>query len=395
MRIGYDTLIENPENPSSAIHYIGRLLETLVRMAPEHEFFVFVGPRNRHLFSLAAPNVQLVNCFVSNERIPLRILVQQAYFPILARRYRLDVIHALSQIPLLAPCATVVKTCGLHHHLMPEEYLRNTRGAFRLVHPLRLLYRRLMWDSSARRASVVVANSRRTAEDIARLMRVQPERIRTVYEAVDDAFGRTEELGNAGAAVRQAFGLERPYILYVSNLWHYKNPDGAIRAFADLRQHHAHDVDLVIAGPDDYNRMPMLRALAEERGVLDRVRFVGRVRLPLLAQLYSAASVVFYPSRAETFGKPVVEGMRSGVPVVAADATCLPEILGGAGLVADPGDDRAMGEALHRALADAGLRAELIQRGLARGAEFSWEASARGTLAACERAVATFRNGSR
>lgn len=393
MRIGYDTLVENPENPSSAIHYIRRLLETMVQIAPEHDFFVFVSPKNRHLFSIDAPNVRLVNCFVSNERIPLRILVQQVYYPILARRHRLDVIHALSQIPLLASCATVVKTCGLHHHLMPEEYLRGTRGAFRLAHPLRLLYRRLVWDSSARRASVVVANSRRTAEDIATFMHVSPDRIRTVFEAVDDAFGPTGTSGDGPAAVRQAFGLVRSYILYVSNLWRYKNPDGAIRAFAELRRRHPHDIDLVIAGPDDYDRIPALRALAEERGVGDRVRFVGRVGLPLLAQLYAAASVVFYPSLAETFGKPVVEGMRSGVPVVAADATCLPEILGGAGLLADPNDDVAMADALHRALADAGLRAQLIERGLARGAEFSWEATARGTLAACERAVATYGNG--
>jgi glycosyltransferase involved in cell wall biosynthesis len=393
MRIGYDTLVENPENPSSAIHYIRRLLETMVRIAPQHEFFVFVSPKNRHLFSVDAPNVHLVNCFVSNERIPLRILIQQLYYPLLARRHRLDVIHALSQIPLLAPCATVVKTCGLHHHLMPEEYLRDTRGAFRLAHPLRLLYRRLVWDSSARRASVVVANSRRTAEDIATYMHVTPSRILTVFEAVDEAFGSTGEPDTARVAVHEAFGLTRPYILYVSNLWRYKNPDGAIRAFAELRSRHSHDVDLVIAGPDDYNRIPALRTLAEERGVGDRVRFVGKVGLPLLAQLYAAASVVFYPSLAETFGKPVVEGMRSGVPVVAADATCLPEILGGAGLVADPNDDAAMADALHRALADGGLRARLIERGLARGAEFSWDATARGTLAACERAVAMYGNG--
>ncbi|MGH7517723.1 MAG: glycosyltransferase family 4 protein [Gemmatimonadales bacterium] len=395
MRIGYDTLVENPHNPSSALQYIRRLLETLVRVAPEHEYFAFVSPANRHLFELEAPNLHLVNCFVSNERIPLRILVQQLYYPLLAKRLKLDVIHALSQVPLWAPCATVVKTCGLHHHLFPGEYLRADAQALRAGHPLRLLYRRLVWDASARRADAVIANSQRTAEDISRLMGVPPGRIRTVFEAVDQRFGTVRDVARARQAVTEAFGVRRSYVLYVSNLWFYKNPDGAIRAFADLRRRHGDDVDFVIAGPDDFQRIPALQALAAEQGVADRVHFLGRVGMPLLADLYAASSAVFYPSLAETFGKPVVEGMLSGVPVVAADATCLPEVLGGAGLLVDPGDEPAMADALHRALTDQALRGDLIARGRARASEFSWDATAAGTLAACEAAVLAWRHRTR
>jgi glycosyltransferase involved in cell wall biosynthesis len=85
--------------------------------------------------------------------------------------------------------------------------------------------------------------------------------------------------------------------------------------------------------------------------------------------------------------------MRSGVPVVAADATCLPEILDDAGLLADPRDEEAMATALHRAASDESLRAELIARGRTRSTAFTWEATALGTLAACEAAVA--RRGER
>jgi glycosyltransferase involved in cell wall biosynthesis len=391
LRIGYDTLVENPRNPSSALQYIRLLLATLVRVAPQHEFFAFVSPANRHLFELEAPNLHLVNCFVSNERIPLRILVQQLYYPVLARRLKLDVIHALSQVPLFAPCATVVKTCGLHHRVAPGEYLRANPAAMRRAHPLRLLYRRVVWDRSARRAGIVIANSRHTAQDIAEVLHVPPARIRTVLEAVDERFGTVEDTAEARAAVQAAFGISRPYILYVSNLWFYKNPDGAIRAFAAMHRRFRHDLDLAIVGPDDYGRIPELAALAAAEGVADRVRFLGRVGMPLLGNLYAASRVVFYPSLAETFGKPVIEAMRSGVPVVAADATCLPEILGGAGLLADPRDDEAMARALHRAVADEALRADLIARGRARSAEFTWEATARGTLSACEEAVAARR----
>jgi len=380
MRIGYDTLVENPLNPSSAINYIKGVLHALMECGPEHEYFVFVSPKNRHLFNIQAENVHLVNCFVSNENILLRILVQQFYYPNLARRYRLDVIHALSQIPLRVPCATVVKTCGLHHHLRPSEYLTRAPGR-PLAHPLRLLYRRLVWDASARRATLVMANSEATKQDIVRLMDVTPGKVRVVLEAVSDDFGQVEDLHAARAFVGEKFGISRAYLLYVSNLWFYKNPDGAIRAFARLLAKYADDVDLVVAGPDDYNRIPELIELARQRGVADRVCFLGRVSQTDLVQLYATACIVFYPSLAETFGKPVVEAMRSGVPVVAARATSLPEIVGDAGLLVDPMDDDAMADALHRAMTDEVLRRTLIDKGKKRSRDFSWEATARQTLA--------------
>jgi len=386
MRIGFDTLTENPLHPSSAINYLKSVLRTLVVEARDHEIFVFVSPKNRHLFKVDAPNVRYINCFVSNEHIPLRILVQQFYFPILALRYKLDVIHGISQIPLLSPCATVVKTCGLHHHVVPTEYSGT------LTQTLRKMYRRLVWDSSVRRATLVMANSKVTQRDIVRFIGVPEDKTRVVYESVDDTFGSVPA-DEAKLAVAAEFGIERRYILYVSNLWRYKNPDGAVRAFGRQWARYGDDLELLIVGHDDYNRTAELQQLARDCGVGDRVRLLGRVNRAALINLYAGAHVVFYPSLAETFGKPVVEGMRSGVPVVAADATCLPEIVGDAGLTADPNDDDAMADALHRAATDDALRATLIERGLRRGWEFSWTATARETLEMCADAVAASRNG--
>jgi glycosyltransferase involved in cell wall biosynthesis len=382
MRIGYDTLVENPFAPSSAIYYLKAALRALVKAAPEHEFFVFVSPHNREFFWLEAPNVQFVNCFVSNEHIFLRIFVQQLYYPILARRFGLDVIHALNQIPLLISCATVVKTCSLHHHLFPQEY----NGT--LANRLRRAYRCVMFDTSARRATLVLANSEYTATQIAKFMGVAEHRIRVVLEAVDDGFGKSASIVGARESLRKQFNLTRDFVLYVSNLWFYKNPDGAIKAFGELRRRFGDDLDLVIAGRDDWRRAPELTGLASDLGIEDRVRFVGEVSRADLIRLYTTARVVFYPSLAETFGKPLIEAMKSGVPLVTSNVTSLPEVAGDAALVVDPTDVGAMADALHCAATDEALRAELITRGLERAHLFTWDRVAERTLAVCREAAA-------
>jgi glycosyltransferase involved in cell wall biosynthesis len=208
-----------------------------------------------------------------------------------------------------------------------------------------------------------------------------------VYEAVDAAFEPAADVEEPRARIRAAFHIERPYVLYVSNLWFYKNPDGAIRAFGRLRATRPDvDLDLVVAGPDDYGRVNELRALAASLGVADRVHFLGRVRFPDLVTLYQSAHVIFYPSLHETFGKPVVEAMRSGVPLVAANTTSLPEIVGDAGLLVDPADVDAMADGLARAATESALRADLVRRGHIRASMFSWDRVARETLTVCHRA---------
>jgi glycosyltransferase involved in cell wall biosynthesis len=384
MRIGYDTLVEDPLKPSSAIDYLRRHLVALSAAGPSCEFYVFVSPKNRGYFYFEASNVTFINCFVSNECIPLRIAVQQLYFPILALRLRLDVIFGLNQAPIFCGCPTVVKTCTVHHHVAPENFLDSRNGG--QFNRMRLAYRRFMFDLSAQRASVVMANSKATEEVIKATMGVPAQNIEVVYEAVDATFG--ERRPNCSSSEIQAqFGLRPGFILYVSTLWHYKNPDGAIRAFARQIQKYGDDLDLAMVGTDDFGIKSDLEKLAENLNVGDRVHLLGRVPQEGLFQLFSNARMLFYPSRAETFGKPLVEAMLASLPIVAARASCLPEILAGAGLLAAPDDIEEMADALHRVHSNEELRGELIERGHVRARDFSWEKSASGTLECCRKAV--------
>jgi glycosyltransferase involved in cell wall biosynthesis len=383
MRIGYDTLSENPFRPSSAINYVQSLLKTVAAISPGDSLFVFVSPRNRDHFPCREQNLHEVMCAASNENIAARIAVQQYSLPRLAKRHKLDIVYGLNQVPLFSPCPTVVKLCTLHHIVTPEEYTTKNPA-----NVLRLLYRRAMFQSSAVRARIVIANSQYTKDCIVERMKIPESKVRVVYEAVDDRFGTIDPV-SARDFVQSKLGLKRPFILYVSNLWFYKNPDGAVRSFATLRKRYGDDIDLVVAGRDDFGRTPALRRLAEEEGMDGRVHFLGRIPFEHLLNLYAAARVIFYPSFAETFGKPVVEGMRSGVPVVASNSTSIPELANGSALLVDPKDTEANAEALHRAICNEETRQALIASGKQRAKAFSWAQTAKGTVDAWRAALAS------
>jgi len=117
------------------------------------------------------------------------------------------------------------------------------------------------------------------------------------------------------------------------------------------------------------------------------VRFLGDVSEADLPALYNLATVFAFPSLYEGFGLPPLEAMACGTPVVCANTSSLPEVVGDAALTFDPLDVPALAAALAQALSDADLRAALRNRGLAQARLFSWERTARETLAVYRQAA--------
>ena len=128
---------------------------------------------------------------------------------------------------------------------------------------------------------------------------------------------------------------------------------------------------------------------ARRHGVSGRVAFAGPVSDEALPAHYRGADAVAVPSLYEGFGLPALEAMACGVPVVAANATALPEVVGDAGVLVDPYDVDAIADGLARAVGDPAVRAECRSRGLERAARFSWERTASLTQTALDRAAAS------
>lgn len=236
---------------------------------------------------------------------------------------------------------------------------------------------------AVREADAIIAVSETTARDLVELAGASPERVHVVYEAPDPDLGPMPA-DEAAILVRERYGLERPYVLFVGTLEPRKNIPSLVQAMALLRREFP--VRLAIAGGRGWlsdEVFGTMRTLALSDGVL----FLGEVSPAHLRPLYSAAEVLALPSLYEGFGLPPVEAMSCGAPVVVSDAGALPEVVGDAAVLVRPNDPSDIAEGLGWVLGNRAYREALIQRGFARAATYSWDRAARETLAIYQRVL--------
>jgi glycosyltransferase involved in cell wall biosynthesis len=236
---------------------------------------------------------------------------------------------------------------------------------------------RLYADIMAR-ADRIIANSVYTKADILRFYSIPEERIDVVPHGVDVP-ARSIGAGEVQAVLAR-YGIRAPYLLHVGRIETKKNLCRTLEAFAGVRKQSAEPVQLVLAGTPGPGAEEVFHAIEAFR-LREEVRATGYVRKEDLPALYAGAIAFLFPSLYEGFGMPVLEAMACGTPVLASSVTSLPEVAGDAALMVDPLDAGSIAHGMLRLMEEPGLRDGYIRKGLERVKEFTWERTARETLA--------------
>ena len=225
----------------------------------------------------------------------------------------------------------------------------------------------------------ILTDSECSRRDIMERCGVRPDRITVVYPGVDLNRFRPADPSQLPP------GSRRPYVLSVAGPDPTKNVETLVEAFAKLPSalREAHDV--LLAG--DFRRRDDLRERVGALGIDKQVRFPGVVSDEQLIDLYQQAALFVFPSRYEGFGLPVLEAMACGCPVVSSNAASLPEVAGDAAMLLSPDDVEGFREAMTRVLDDRATAQRMRANGLARAAEFTWDRTARETVAVYEKVV--------
>lgn len=205
-------------------------------------------------------------------------------------------------------------------------------------------------------------------------------------EGVDACFRRIESDDNCLDLIREKFDLHRPFVLYTGGADERKNLPRLIKAWSALKPALREKYQLVFAGRMPKGMVERFSHIVTNSGLqADELRFSGYVSDQELVQLYNLCALFVFPSWHEGFGLPALEAMACGAPVIGANTSSLPEVIGLDEALFDPFDVGAITQKIAQVLEDQALNTRLREHGLSQAKKFSWDETARKAIAAWER----------
>ncbi len=389
MRIGINAFYLGAVTTGSG-QYINHLIRQLARPGEKNEYVLIDVKDTRHKPQDTNDSYP-ASCILHPASTPFdsisenlaKLWFEQVSFPGVCRRQGLELAHVpYFASPLFPTTPTVVTVHDLIPMLLP---------VYRSSIWVRLYT--LLVAVAAKRADMVLTDSEASKWDIVRLLDIPAERVRVIYLAADDIYQPVLDRHRL-AETRRKYGLPESYLLYLGGFDQRKNVPTLLRAFAQLAKDSGirdsrleigeSRVSLVVAGrllEKGSDFFPDPRPIVQELGIEERVVFTGWVAEEDKPALYSGARALVFPSFYEGFGLPPLEALACGTPVIASNRGSLPEIVGDGGLLVEPDDVEGLATAMEKLLNDESLWADLRQKGLAHAARFSWEKTARETLA--------------
>jgi glycosyltransferase involved in cell wall biosynthesis len=339
--------------PSGGVHQlIKSLVPALAKQKGDDELFVIY---NQEKFKGLAPNCPEIIIKGNN-----RIWWDFFSLPKILHKLKIDAaIFPKNIIPFFTNCPSY----AIIHDL---AYFDQKLNAYPF---LDTAYMKTMIPNSARRATGIFAVSENTQKDIVRLTNCDPKKITVTYEAADKIYRSITDTSCLNT-IRQKYKLPDNFILYVGSLSPRKNIVRLLNAFSQICQRIPHS--LILTGSKSWKDSTVYHTM-QELNLGDKIQQLGYVEPEDMPVLYNLASVYVYPSLYEGFGLPVLEAMQCGCPVIASNATSLPEVAGDAAVLVDPIDTTAIAQSIYRVLSDSKLREELVYAGFQQTKKFSWE----------------------
>lgn len=239
--------------------------------------------------------------------------------------------------------------------------------------------------ASLHRARLLLAISESSRREAIDYLQLPAANVVNISSAADPMFRPLQLSVDEELALRSKFGLHGPFVMYTGGIDHRKNIDGLIRAFALLPPAVRKQHQLAIVCSVQAQERARLELLARGLGLrTDQLVMTGFVTDHELVALCNLCRLFVFPSWHEGFGLPALEAMACGAPVIAANSSSLPEVIGREDALFDPRSDSGMAAAMYQALTDEAFRLDLAAHGPQRASLFSWQESARRALGAME-----------
>ncbi len=367
-KVGINLLWLVPGVVGGSETYIVRLLKGLAERSSELDYTLFALPQFSSAHPELARTFTTVFAPVRGQRKPARVIAgEHMWLAFECRRRGIDLVHhAGGVVPLVGPGRPVLTVHDLQYLYYPDYFTK-----------AKLTYLRTMMPRSAEAARLVLTPSEFTRRTVIERLNIDPSLVRAVPHGISPV----EEVKPA-ADVRERYEVPGSFFVYPAATYPHKNHLVLVDAFARVLSSHP-EATLVLTGAKGSLQWATGKSMevriAEEirkLGIAERVRRLGYVPGPDLEGLYAEATALVFPSRFEGFGAPVLEAMVRDCPVIAADATALPEVVQDAGILVSPDNPDQWAQAMCDVIDDAPVRDRLIAAGRERVKTYTWSHAA-------------------
>ena len=375
MKIGIDARFLTHPQKGGFKTYTENLVAALACVDDQNEYILYldrVPDQNTRIPQQANFSYKVLNQ-LPGIGMPWR---EQAAVSLYTARDRIDLLHSPCLTAPLTHACPLVMTIHDMIWLFPQQYSRSGKSS--LQWKLMEWYQLTVPRIASRRAAAIITVSELSREDIVRHLGVNPDCIYVTHEAVSSSFQPVNAPGVV-RSLRTKYDLDSKYILAIGSSDPRKNITTLVNAYALLPASLQAEYHLVIVWTAPVLATSISKII-QDLGISQYVHFLFQVPNEDLVILYNEASLFVFPSLYEGFGLPVLEAMACGTPVVAANTSSIPEIAGDAALLVEATDPEAISKAMAQVLSDDQLASEMVQKGLERNANFSWEKCARETL---------------
>jgi glycosyltransferase involved in cell wall biosynthesis len=373
LKIGLDLRATEADFKQHAMRGTGRYVREISKALTQNNSFEIVGLYSKDFSNAISNNLPMLG---------RRTIESQFLLPRRLKNKGLDLAHFFSHgdAPAWGGLPTVVTVLDLIPLIFPSLYSAGKSN-------LRFKFARFLENQAARSAKGILAISEATKRDLVKILNVNPDKIFVTPLAVTQDFalkaGELEQKKEFRSYFK--FNSEQPLLLYVGGIDARKNITFLIEVLGELVKAYSWQLPpkLLLAGSiKNDDKYPRLKEKIKELKLQDHVQELGFVSDQDLLKLYVASDVFIFPSLYEGFGLPVLEAMNRSTPVVAANNSSIPEVVGANYPLCADNDLQAWVKQIYSILNDSELRQKLSSIGLEQATKFSWQKTSAKTIEA-------------
>jgi glycosyltransferase involved in cell wall biosynthesis len=349
------------------------LVRNLQQIDTTNEYFIFIKPDEDDKVITPTANFTIVP--LDGGFYPRW---EQVALPHAAKAYQCDLLHCTSNTAPIQGNIPLIIT--LHDIIyMESSYLKILRGSGTPYQKFGNVYRRMIVPRVIRKSRKIITVSHFEKNRIGEFFGMgNDSRLTAVYNGVSEHFKHVTDTVEL-ARVKKKYSLPDKYFFFLGNTDPKKNTKGTLKAYSDFVRQTGENIKLVML---DYDQTELDKLLEEigDKELINNILLTGYVVNTDLPSIYSQCELFLYPSLRESFGIPMLEAMRCGVPVITSNTSSMPEVSGDAAMIIDPYKPDEITTAMKKILNSSDLRQNMIDKGYQQSLRFSWKRMAEEVL---------------